>query len=151
MTLEQLFEDFGIACGLSKLRLDGNGCCSLVFDDAYEMTFTYDDEDEALLFSAPVVNATTNRAPMLRHILETNYLGLRTRGGTLAIDPERGIYVYWKRHDAAAFHSANDLKNAVEKFLTEFIRLRNAVDDAARQGDTMPGKDLPPDAWLLSV
>lgn len=174
MTIQQVFEEFGTLCGLPKLRMEDNGSGALVFDDRYEVTYTLDTEDESLLLSAPIFTATTSRAPMLRHALETSYLGARTRGGTISIDPEREIYVYWKRHDIKAIECAQDLADITDRFLTELARIRKAADaldanggmaqeteggvlaQAKRDilGNDITGprqKDVPPDAWLLYV
>lgn len=171
MTIEELFAGFGSFLGLPELRLEENGSGSLVFDDHFEVTYTHDAEDESLLISAPLFSATTSRAPMLRHALETGYLGARTRGGTISIDPEREIYVYWKRHDLKAFVSVEDLADATHRFLAEVTRIHE-TERSLREEGVAPGnasaatkarldeegsptkalrKDLPPDAWLLYV
>lgn len=170
MTLQQLFEDFGLLLGLPNFRLDENGSSSLVFDEHFEVTYTHDAEDRAILLSAPLFSATTSRAPMLRHALETGYLGARTRGGTISIDPEREIYVYWKRHDLRAFDSVEDLADATNRFLSELTRIyemerslreEGVSPEQAREratqarlgeeGSSSIRTDLPPDAWLLYV
>lgn len=168
--LEKVLADFGRTCGLPKLKLDENDSCSLVFDEQYEVTYTRDPEDRSVILSSPIFTATTSRAPMLRHALETSYLGARTRGGTISIDPERNIYVYWKRHDERALESAEDLGDATDRFLMELIRIRQVgnellhndamsreapANEPAEQGGrnaAAPGsRELPPDAWLLYV
>ncbi len=152
MQLSSLLQEFGAKTGLADLTTDASGACSLLFDDAHEMTFTPDLDDNSLLFHAPVGSANYTDANALIELLTASLLGAETGGAALAIDRNGDDVILWKRYNAE-FADAGAFEKAINDFLTQVVAWKERLDspsfgatatgDAVPESDSTPGDTIP--------
>lgn len=110
-------ERFGSSIGIDHLAPDVNSSCSLLFDSQYEVTFTHDKEDHALLMYCEIGSASELGKEACLSLLKASLLGAETGGAALSIHDRLDEVVLWKRYDDTI--TDVDLKEAVNGFLAQ--------------------------------
>lgn len=92
MTRDQaqvLLHRLGELLGIGEIELDRDSMAFLTIDDRLLMV-GYDTAEQRLVLMAPLVEPPSEPA-RLRRLLEANFLGRATGGGSFAIDPSSGL------------------------------------------------------------
>ncbi|MEJ0019479.1 MAG: type III secretion system chaperone [Acetobacteraceae bacterium] len=116
--VQQIIAEFGKTIGIDDLSLDEEGYCCLVVDQDNVVNIELDEAAPRLLFYSIVGRPAEGRYKLL---LEANYLGQGTGGGTLGLQPGSGAIVL-SREVPLALLDVPTFSTALERFinLTEF-------------------------------
>jgi hypothetical protein len=88
--VQQIIVTFGQTIGIGDLGLDDDGYCCLVIDPDMVINIELDEAAQRLLLYSVVGRPDGERFPLL---LEANYLGQGTGGGSLGLQPNTGSAV----------------------------------------------------------
>jgi hypothetical protein len=88
--VQQIIATFGQTIGIGDLGLDDDGYCCLVIDQDMVINIELDEAAQRLLLYSVVGRPDGERFPLL---LEANYLGQGTDGGSLGLQPSTGAAV----------------------------------------------------------
>ena len=118
MTANELIKELGARVGIS-LALNENGLCSVIFE--------LSGNDLYLIAELGFVQAGADKDFYVQ-LLESNYLGTKTAGAVISLDPDRENTIMLHKKLATPMEYA-DFENAVEFFVKavrywkEFIAL----------------------------
>ena len=142
MEFPALLEELGTAMGITDLKLDADGQCALLFDGEYEVTFTPNKDDHALIMHCEVGDLPPQDNDLCHSLMQASLLGAETGGAALSIHNGLGKIILWKRHDDN-FTDLAALEKALNVFLEQAIywKKRLAQDTAGEKAvkyDTIP-------------
>ncbi|MEJ0015041.1 MAG: type III secretion system chaperone [Acetobacteraceae bacterium] len=125
--VQRIIGEFGQTTGIDDLSLDDGGYCCLVIDQDLVINVEFDEAGQRLLLYSAVGRPDADRLPLL---MEANYLGQGTDGGTLGLQPGTGLLVLSRevpvvQLDVPVFHAA--LERFVNAAETWTGRLREAA------------------------
>ena len=91
--LQTLIERLSTELGLSDLRLDAElDACGFQADGKIDVLIEYEEESDTVLLTATVgkLPPVEERASLLQQLLDANYYGVGSGGGTLATNSDAG-------------------------------------------------------------
>jgi len=130
---QNLLDEIGRRAGVS-LRLSDKGTLALAYDQ--DSRFFLQVIDQAILFSAPLeLSILPGNEPLLRHILQLNFLNQQSEGCTLGLDPVKGEV--WLSYILLLNGlGANEFDNACVNFMATADRLRQKVRAISAESST---------------
>ena len=97
MEFAQIIEELGQKAGISDLKLDERGSCSLLFDDAHEVEFQLDREKGQVLIWCAVGRIGDLTEPIARLLLADSVFGAKTDGAAFGLFEPLDAIVLWQR------------------------------------------------------
>lgn len=113
MIAGELIKELGARVGIS-LALNENGLCSVIFDND-TVDFELSGNDLYLIAELGFVQAGADKDFYVQ-LLEANYLGTKTAGAAISLDPDRENTIMLHKKLATPMEYA-DFENAVEFFV----------------------------------
>lgn len=113
MTANELIKELGARVGIS-LALNENGLCSVIFDND-TVDFELSGNDLYLIAELGFVQAGADK-DFYKQLLEANFLGTKTAGAVISLDPDRENTVMLHKKLATPMEYA-DFEHAVEFFV----------------------------------
>ncbi len=150
MILAALLDELGGKMRIDGVALDGSGACTLLFDDAYEVTFQQNAEDRAILFSSDVGAFDQHDSAGAMRLLSASLLGAETGGGALAVDREHDRVILWKRF-ADDFPDLPAFEEALNAFLPQVIAWKERLAASAREEPYSPPESQTFDSFGLRI
>lgn len=89
MDYDELISKLGEMIGISDLAFEGDGSCSVIFDDD---EFFFEKVKNRLVIIAPLGPAE-NKEEIYRELLEANFMGQDSALGSIGINPEQEEFV----------------------------------------------------------
>lgn len=137
MTASELIKELGARVGIS-LALNENGLCSVIFDND---TVDFELSGNDLYLIAELGFVQTADKDFYKQLLEANYLGAKTAGAAISLDPDKENTVVLHKKLAMPMEYA-DFEKDVEFFVKavrywkEFIALpRTQKNEASTNMD----------------
>ncbi len=150
MKFHDLIREFTQKIGIGPTGLDEDGSIALRFDDAFEITFTPDGDDESVLLHCEMGDAGTLDRDACMKLFKASLLGAETGGAAFGVHFALDKIVLWKRHDDD-FEDCAALEKAINAFIAQIIFWKDQLSVAATGGDTGQAAGLPPDFLGLPV
>ena len=86
--------NYGKEVGLSDLRLNEDGICSLSFDEKLNVDIVYRKEQEQVIFAAPIGDIPAEgQESFFRQLLISNAFGIENAGAILGIEEDENRVV----------------------------------------------------------
>lgn len=132
--VQQIIATFGQTIGIGDLGLDDDSYCCLMIDQDMVINIELDEAAQRLLLYSVVGRPDAERFPLL---LEANYLGQGTGGGSLGLQPGTGAAVL-SREVPVAQLDVPTFSTALERFvnLTEDWTKRLQAAESEPAADT---------------
>lgn len=151
MEFSAILAQFGDAIGMSGLSLDADGSCTLLFDDAHEITFTCDAADHAVLLYSEVGKASDLREKSeAMRLLSASLLGAQTGGAAFAVHEAMDAVILWKRYDDR-FQDVADIEKAVNDFLPQVEEWKGRLQEHTGESTPSSGDNVMPTGFGLFV
>jgi hypothetical protein len=157
-----VISELGARLGMQGLSLDTTGTCQLVFDQLWLVTISYNPSAQSLCLRCPVnVHCIPEHlgVDVLVFILQGNFSGAAANGITLAIGPDKRLYL-----QSLVLELQSDgqvLQNSLEELLnhaeiwSERLERETAVGDgkaaqaALQQFSNVRESDSPKQRWKI--
>jgi len=150
---DQLIADLGERMGVPGLRFGNAGTCQLVFDQRWVVTLVLERGTGRILLNCPLcppLQADGLPAPILRAMLEANFMGRGIAGAMLSIAPDRRAYLQIQLPLREAGEAG--LRDVLESFLNQAetwaARLEVAPDSTIAQPEVKRASHTQP-AWAM--
>ena len=87
--IENYLENYGKEIGLTDLKFNEQGICSLCFDSEIDVDIIYKKEQDQCIFAAPVIYLPADgQGELLRKLMIENVFGIATAGCNFGIEEE---------------------------------------------------------------
>ena len=149
MQFKDLIQEFTQKIGIGRTGLDDDGSIALLFDDAFEITFTPDGDDGSLLMHCEMGDAGDLDREACMKLFKASLLGAETGGAAFGVHFALDKIVLWKRHDDD-FEDCTALEKAINAFITQIIFWKDQLNSPGAAGSA-GGSGLPPDFLSMSV
>jgi len=125
MDFKTLFREFAEEYGIEDAEVGESGEVTLLFDDRIPITMKERPNREVLGFYARLFADGDlakyadgmNKEKLYRDVLEYSYLGERTQGLSISLDPKTNALVLWTGVPLAAFSHGRQLELVIIRFL----------------------------------
>ena len=137
MEFPLLIEELGQQSSLEGLRLDSEGCCSVLFDDQHEVEFQWDQETNTVLFWCTVGELSSLTEPLARLLLNGSVFGSATDGAAFGIFEPLDAIILWQRAPGG-FEDLTDFTSAINRFLAQCSFWKSKIREELQQADVPP-------------
>jgi hypothetical protein len=149
LKFKDLISEFTQKIGIGPTGLDEDGSIALLFDDAFEITFTPDGDDNSVLLHCEMGDAGRLDRDTCLKLFKASLLGAETGGAAFGVHFAQDKIVLWKRHDDD-FKDCAELEKAINAFITQIIFWKDQLNTAAAEASGQTS-GLPPDFLGLQV
>lgn len=141
--LDALLLDLGNRLAVEGLCLDAAGCCQLAFDQRWLVTVALHPAGDRLVLHCPISTPGEFGAATLLAMLQGNFMGCATGGGSLAIAPDRRACIQQEIALAGNGPDGRALQQVLERLLAAAETWATRLQDG--QGSLLPRRAFIPD------
>lgn len=130
--VSSVLEKVGMRDGIKDLRLNHEGTASLRLTGGKKINFEYQEGTRLLLLYMPLIDLPRDekrRLALLEHMLERNFLKLRTGDGELSLMREGDQAIYQVALPATGLN-VERLDSAIDKLLAQYEACMSALENA---------------------